>query len=158
VIHTAIRQLHLPHSRVHDEVHVYICTNCCCTSTSSQPAVTVEIDFVRKCCRKLTVMGYYWTLCLSDEPAFHLNGMMRHSCRISNSQPPKEITEYQMDTPKVNRVAPKITSPNTTGLFRLGLCEEYHLSGENCRLLNCVTLHNGGGCNNDQSYTCECVA
>jgi hypothetical protein len=37
-------------------------------------------------------------------------------------------------------MAPKITRPNTTGLFSLGLCEEYHLSGENCRSLNSAAV------------------
>lgn len=39
-------------------------------------------------------------------------------------------------------MSPKITRPNTSGYFALWLCEEYHLSGENCQSLNsrhCIT-------------------
>lgn len=39
-------------------------------------------------------------------------------------------------------MAPKITRPNTTGLFPLGLFEEYHLSGGNCKSLNSAASHN----------------
>jgi hypothetical protein len=43
------------------------------------------------------------SICFYDEPTFHLNDTVnRHSCRIVDSQPPKEIIEYQRDTPKVN--------------------------------------------------------
>jgi hypothetical protein len=39
---------------------------------------------------------------------------------------------------------PKITRPNTTGLSPLGLWEEHHLSRENCRYSNSMTLHKRG--------------
>jgi hypothetical protein len=54
-------------------------------------------------------------------------------------------------------MVPRITRPNATGLFPLGLCEEYRLSGENCRWSNSATLHYRGNCNSDRSHAYEHV-
>jgi hypothetical protein len=39
-------------------VDIHTCIDCSCGSTSNQLTLTVERDFVRKCCRELTVIGF----------------------------------------------------------------------------------------------------
>jgi hypothetical protein len=70
LICTAIRQVHLPHSMTYLKVYIYMHTNCSCGCISNQLTVTVETDVTRKCCRKLTVMRFFWTLCFPYEATF----------------------------------------------------------------------------------------
>jgi hypothetical protein len=61
------KKLHLPHATVHalhTKVYVYLRTNCSCGTISNQPTVKRRRDFVGKCCRKLTMTRFSWTLCV----------------------------------------------------------------------------------------------
>jgi hypothetical protein len=76
--------------------NVYMCRNCSCGSTSNQPNVAPEKDFERKCCRKLTVIRFSWTLCV------FLMGQHSISKALWGSGATHEIMEHQKATSKFN--------------------------------------------------------
>jgi hypothetical protein len=81
---------------LYTDVYIYIHTNCSCSGTLNQPTMTAERDFIRKYCRKLTVLRFSWTLRFSGEVTFHLNGTVnKTSCNLE-SQLFEESIEHQI--------------------------------------------------------------
>jgi hypothetical protein len=122
---------------VYRNVHVYVHTYCSCGNISNQPTMTVQRETVRKCCRKLAVIRFSWTVC-----AFL---MRQHSIGIPMWT---EITTIHW-----KRQFPSMAL-KTNGPFLLGLYEEY-LWGENRRSSNSVTSYNRGDHNSDWRNACE---
>jgi hypothetical protein len=56
---------------MYTNMYIYVHTNCSYDSRSNQPTMIAERDFVRKCCKNLTVMRLSYSLCVYR---------MRHQC------------------------------------------------------------------------------
>jgi hypothetical protein len=99
----ASRQLHLPHFTIHDvHKHLHLHAYTLQLWQHSRLADHDYRDFVRKFCRKLTVMRFSWTLYFFLMRQHSIWMVNRYNLRIWGSQQPQEIVKHQRDMPNLN--------------------------------------------------------